>query len=163
MNAKEENTMKKTGKTVLVSLIMLGFVILPGLSQAVDREAKFHEYRQKMLQQLNLSPDKAKEFTEAGDKYMKDRMDLYAQLKTAMDNLKHAMAATPKDEGKIKDAVDAVTAVKDKLWNNYQDWWHADMKLLNPEQQAHYLITLENWWKKIMSGHEGMHEGKKCM
>ena len=151
--------MKKTGKAVLVSLIMLGFVILPGLSQAVDREAKFHEYRHKMVQQLNLPPDKAKEFSEVGDKYMKERMDLYAQLKQAMDNLRQALAA--KDEGKIKDAVNVVTDLKDKLWNNYQDWWHADMKLLNPEQQAHYLITLENWWKKIMSGHEGMHEGKE--
>ena len=62
--------MKKTGKAVLVSLIMLGFVILPGLSQAVDREAKFHEYRHKMVQQLNLPPDKAKEFSEVGDKDM---------------------------------------------------------------------------------------------
>ncbi len=151
--------MKKTGKAVLVSLIMLGFVVLPGLSQAADREAKFHEYRHKMVEQLNLPPDKAKEFSEVGDKYMQERMDLYAQLKQAMDDLKQAMAA--KDEGKIKDAVNNVVSLKDKLWSNYQDWWHADMKLLNPEQQAHYLITLENWWKKVMSGHEAWHEGKE--
>jgi Spy/CpxP family protein refolding chaperone len=149
--------MQKSGKAVLVSLILLGFVVLPGLSQAMDREAKFHEHRDKMLQELNLPPDKAKDFTEVGDKYMKERMDLYAQLKKDMDNLRQALAA--KDEGKIKDAVNAVTTDKDKLFSNYQDWWHADMKLLNPEQQARYLIILENWWKKVMSGHEGTHEG----
>jgi Spy/CpxP family protein refolding chaperone len=149
--------MKTMFKAVLVGLVLLGFVVLPGLSQAADREAKFHEYRHKMMQQLNLPPDKAKEFTEIGDKYMKERMALYAQLNQAMDKLKQALGA--KEEGKIKDAVNAVVDLKDKLWSNYQDWWHADMKLLNPVQQAHYLITLENWWKKVMSGHEGMHEG----
>jgi Spy/CpxP family protein refolding chaperone len=152
--------MCKAGKIVLVSMFIFGLLLLPGLSQAIDREAKFKGYRQKLVQELNLSPDKAKEFNDVGDKYLKERMDLYTQLKQAMDNLKKAMAATPKDEAKVQDAVNAVIPIKDKLWNNYQDWWHAEIKLLNPVQQAQYLITLENWWKKMMTGHYGRGMGK---
>ena len=152
--------MCKAGKIVLVSIFIFGLLMLPGLSQATDREAKFQEYRQKLIQELNLSPDKAKEFNDVGDQYLKARMDLYAQMQQAMDNLKQAMAATPRDEAKVQDAVNAVIPIKDKLWNNYQDWWHAEIKLLNPVQQAQYLITLENWWKRMMTGHYGHGMGK---
>ena len=148
--------MWKLSKLVLLSLLILGWLTLPALSQATSREAKFKEYRQKLAQDLKLSPDKEKEFNDLGDRFLKQRMDLYGELNKAMDNLKQAAAATPADEARIKEAVDAVTVLKDKLWSNYQDWWHSEMKLLNPVQQAQYLITMEKWWRNIMSGHGGM-------
>jgi hypothetical protein len=79
-----------------------------------------------------------------------------------MDGLKKTLATTPVDEAKVKEAVDAATIVKDKLWANYQDWWHGEMKLLTPVQQAHYLMAMEKFWNKIMAGYhrteKGMHK-----
>lgn len=142
-------------------VLFSGLLALPAFGQDTGREAKFKEYRQKLAQELKLSPEKEKEFNELGDKFMQQRMDLYRQLNQDMVKLKESMTASPPDEAKVKQAVDAVTEVKDKLWSNYQDWWHGEMKLLNPTQQAQYLMTLEKWWKNIMTGHHGMGDGKQ--
>ena len=153
--------MCKIGRLSLLALLISGLLTLTALSQDTGKEAKFKEYRQKLAQELKLSPEKEKEFNELGDKFLHQRMELYKELSRDMANLKQTMTASPIDEAKLKEAIGAVTAVKEKLWSNYQDWWHGEMKLLNPVQQAHYLVTLEKWWSTIMAGHGAMGTEKK--
>jgi Spy/CpxP family protein refolding chaperone len=150
---------KNAAKVLSLIFILTGLVALPRLAPA--KEPGFKQYREKIAKDLNLSPEKQKEFQDLGDKFLKERLDLYKELNQAMDELKKALAATPVDEAKVKTTVDAATVVKDKLWANYQDWWHGEMKLLTPVQQAQYLMALDKWWGKVMGGHHGMGNGKK--
>jgi Heavy-metal resistance len=153
--------MQQSGKVMALILFICGLLVLPGSAWAVERGAKFKEYRDKLKKELKLAPDKAKEFDELGDKFMKARLDLYAELGKAMGELKKEAAAASVNEAKLTEAVNAITDLKDKLWANYQDWWHGELKLLTPVQQAHYLMAQEKWWAGMMGQHR--QQMKKCM
>jgi Spy/CpxP family protein refolding chaperone len=105
----------------------------------------FKKERENLCSELKLSPDKAKEFMAIGDKYDKQRKDLIEQIKKNEADLKKAVAASKPDEGKLKSLVDEAVANQEKLFDTFKDQRKEEMALLDPMQQAKYLLTLMKW------------------
>lgn len=110
-------------------------------------EAFFKREREDLVAELKLSPDKAKEFLAIGDKYDQKRQEMIDQIKKNEADLKQAVAASPPDESKIKSVVDDGLANQEKLFDTFKDQRKEEMGLLNPMQQAKYLMALMQWHK----------------
>jgi Spy/CpxP family protein refolding chaperone len=144
-------------KTFLIfglCLVLSGLLALPVTGFAKEGHgARYKAFRAQMMQNLNLSAEQSKQFKDVEEKFLKQRLDLYKQLHKDMTDLKKAMAEKPVKEKKVQEAVNNIIGVKEKLTTNYQDWWQAEIKVLKPEQQAQYLLTMNRWWKEVMAGH----------
>ncbi len=105
----------------------------------------FKKERERLVSELKLSPDKAKEFMAVGDKYDQQRKGLIEKIKKNEADLKQAMAAAKPDESKLKSLVDEAVANQEKLFDTFRDQRKEEMALLTPEQQAKYLLILMKW------------------
>jgi Spy/CpxP family protein refolding chaperone len=153
---------RKSRLVVGLCLVLLGILLalpMSGLAKE-GHGGKYKEFRAQMMKNLNLSPEQAKQFKELEEKFVKERMELYGQLNKDMADLEKAAAEKPPIEAKVQEKVNAIIGVKDKLWANYQDWWHGEMKVLKPEQQARYLMDMSKWWNEVMAGRYKHEEGK---
>ena len=117
-------------------------------------EAFFKKERENLVSELKLSPDKAKEFLAAGDKYDQKRKDIFDEIKKNETDLNQALSASPPDESKIKSVVGDAISNQEKLFETFKDQRKDEMALLTPLQQGKYIMTLMKW-------HRTMHERKK--
>jgi Spy/CpxP family protein refolding chaperone len=147
----------RSSKSLLIfglCILLSGLLALPVTGFAKeDHGGKYKELRAQMMKNLNLSAGQDKKIKALADEFLKQRMDLYGQLQKNIADLEQAMAAKPVNDQQVQEKVNTITAVKDKLWANYQDWWHGEMKVLKPQQQARYLLDMNKWWKEVMAGH----------
>ncbi len=105
--------------------------------------------RGELVKELNLSPDKAKEFLAVGEKYHQVREEVIGKIKKGEDDLKTALAAPQPDEGKINQIVSALIADHDQLFETFKAQRHEEMALLTPLQRGKFLMALKKWHDEV--------------
>jgi Spy/CpxP family protein refolding chaperone len=153
-------------KSAILKLLMLGVALgalvwTPIHSQAREIKCKHvKEMRQKLAQELKLSPEKTKEFMAIGEKYDKIRRDALEKINTSLEKLKPLMVAEKPDEGKVKELVTAIKSAQAEFMSTYQSRQNEVLALLTPVQQGKYLVATWTWYQE-MKAQYGHHHHKK--
>ena len=139
------------GKGVLLGLMVAALLLAPSLAQAkgVGWES-YKKCKENIIRELKLSPDKATEFRQLDEKYETDRKGIYANLKKNEAELKQAMATAEPDEVKVQSLVNIIMGEQNKLMDSFKSQRNAEMALLTPLQQGHYLVSMEKWRHEMM-------------
>jgi Spy/CpxP family protein refolding chaperone len=129
-----------------LGLLLLVALLAPSLGQAQEkREGSYSELQQKLVKELNLTPDKAKEFQAVGQKYDQSRLELIGKIEKNDSELEKALAAPQPDAGKINELLAAAIAGQDKLFATFKAQRQEEMALLTPVQKGKFLIALKKW------------------
>ena len=129
-----------------LGLLLVAALMAPSLGQAQEkREGSYSELQQKLVKELNLTPDKAKEFQAVGGKYEQSRAEIIGKIEKNDSELGKALAAPQPDEGKINELVAAAIAGQDKLFATFKAQRQEEMALLTPVQKGKFLIALQKW------------------
>jgi Spy/CpxP family protein refolding chaperone len=141
--------------SVVISLILTGFFLVPALVQAKeDSWSEMHKMRRAtVVKELKLSPEKASAFNAVEEKYAKDRQALIESLKKSHAELANALAAATPDEAKIKGLVGAIRANKDNMVKSFKSQLDEELALMTPVQQGQYLNLLHKWREQMMEEH----------
>lgn len=144
-------------KLGVLCAILGAMLVIPALGQAKeDSWGEMHKMRRATaVKELQLSPEKAKDFNAVEEKYAKERQELIERLKKSQAELQTAMAATP-DEAKIKGLVTAIRADQDTMAKSFKSQLDEELALMTPVQQGQYLLTLHKWREEMMQEHMKM-------
>jgi len=138
---------------------MLGLTLFLGIAllAAIPGQAK-EKYEaartEKLVKELNLSPEKAKEFQAVGEKYAQSRRGLIDEIKKNEGELEKALAAPPADEAKIKDLAAAISADHSKLFETFKAQRQEELRLLTPVQQGKFILALKRWHEEMCQKYE---------
>jgi Spy/CpxP family protein refolding chaperone len=130
-----------------LGLLMAAMLLTPGNCQAQAEPAGSH-YKlewEKLVKELNLTPERAAEFQALGAKYSQTRKALIEKLKKNESDLEKAVAGPKPDEVKIKELVPVIIADHNQLFESFKAQRQEEMTLLTPLQQAKYLLALKKW------------------
>ncbi len=105
--------------------------------------------RDQLVKELNLSPDKAKEFLAVGEKYHQTREEIIARIKKGEIDLETALAAPQPDDGKINQVVNGLIADHDQLFATFRTQRNEEMALLTPMQRGKFLMALKKWHDEV--------------
>jgi Spy/CpxP family protein refolding chaperone len=128
--------------------------LLPSLHLAQAKEGDWERLKEqtkiiKNLNYLKLGPEKEKAMLSIEERYGKERKDIVATMKKYQEDLKTALATADQDEAKIKDLVTAVSATQDKLLASFKMERDKAMALMNPVQQAQFIMAIYNWYQEL--------------
>lgn len=128
-------------------LLMAAMLLTPGncQAQAEPADSQYKLEWEKLVKELNLTPEKAAEFQAAGAKYSQTRKELIEKLKKNETDLEKAVAGPKPDEVKIKELVPVIISDHNHLFESFKAQRQEEMNLLNPLQQAKYLLALKKW------------------
>jgi Spy/CpxP family protein refolding chaperone len=105
-----------------LALLLTAMLLIPGIGQAQAEPAAGH-YKlewEKLVKELNLTPEKAEEFQAIGARYLQTRKDLIEKLKKDESDLEKAVAAPQPDEAKIKELVPVIIAGHNQLFESFK-------------------------------------------
>jgi Spy/CpxP family protein refolding chaperone len=140
--------MKSNEFWLLALVLLLGAMLLtPGNCQA-QAETASSQYKlawEKLVKDLNLTPEKAAAFQAVGAKYSLTRKDLVEKLNQNETDLEKAVAGPNPDENKIKELVPVIISDHNQLFESFKAQRQEEMSLLTPLQQAKYLLALKRW------------------
>lgn len=129
-----------------LGLLLVAALMSPSLGQAQEkREGSYSELQQRLVKELNLTPDKAKEFQAVGGKYEQSRAEIIGKIDKNDSELEKALAAPQPDEGKINELVAAAISGQDQLFATFKDQRQEEMALLTPVQRGKFLVALRKW------------------
>lgn len=142
---------KKDVWAIWLGLLLVVTLLAPGLVQAKEEGvgSDFKMQCEKLIKELNLAPDKAKEFLAVGGRYDQSRKGIIEGLKKDQGELEEALAAPQPDEGKIKALVGAVTGEQEKFFETFKAQRQEEMALLTPIQQGKFLVALRKWHQEM--------------
>ncbi len=142
---------RKTGSWLKGCMLLLVIILLtPTPGHPEEREAGFLQMQRGVLvKELNLSPDKGKEFLAVGEKYHQMREDVIGRIKKGESDLETALAAPQPDESKINQIVTALIADHDQLFETFKAQRHEEMALLTPVQRGKFLMALKKWHDEV--------------
>jgi Spy/CpxP family protein refolding chaperone len=148
-----KNIKRKTDfRLMWLGLLLVVALMAPSLGQAQEkREGSYSELQQKLVKELNLAPDKAKEFQAVGEKYDQSRVEIIGRIEKNDRELEKALAAPQPDEGKINELVAGAIAGQDQLFATFKAQRQEEMALLTPVQRGKFLMALKK-------GHQGERE-----
>jgi Spy/CpxP family protein refolding chaperone len=128
-------------------LLMAAMLLTPGNYQAQAQPAgSRHKLEwEKLVKELNLTPDKAAEFQALGAKYSETRKAFIEKMKQDETDLEQAVAGPTPDEVKIKELVPVIISDHNQLFESFKAQRQEEMTLLTPLQQAKYLLALKKW------------------
>jgi len=133
-------------RLIWLGLLLMAALMAPSLGQAQEkREGRYSALQQKLLKELNLTPDKAKEFQAVGEKYDQSRAEIIGGIEKNDSELEKALAAPQPDEGKINELVAAAVAGQDQLFATFRAQRQEEMALLTPVQKGKFLMALIKW------------------
>lgn len=139
----------------IILLMLTCLVLFPALGEGKeefwDEMHKIH--RATLVQELKLSPEKAKDFNAIEEMYGKERDELVEGLKKSHVELQNALSAANPDETKIKGLVAAILAGQGKLVQSFESQRDKEFALLTPLQQGKYLMLLHKWREEMMEEH----------
>ncbi|MDI6852057.1 MAG: periplasmic heavy metal sensor [Deltaproteobacteria bacterium] len=150
MNAKMKFCRMSLGILLAAVLLMPG----PGRAEEEGMSPGLGMPRERVVQELNLPPDKADKFLAVSDRYEKIREKIIAGIKKDEEELEKALSAPQPDEKRIKDLVASVTACHDQLFETFKVQRHEEMALLNPLQQGKFVIALKRWHQEMRDKYE---------
>lgn len=129
-----------------LGLLLVAALMAPSLGQAQEkREGGYPELQQKLVKELNLMPEKAKEFQAVGEKYDQSRAEIIGKIEKNDSELEKALAAPQPDEGKINELVAAAIAGQDQLFATFKAQRQEEMALLTPVQRGKFIMALIKW------------------
>ncbi len=133
------------------ALLMILILMTPGLGQPKEEQeaGSLEMQRENLIKELNLSPDKAKEFLSVGEKYHQIRQDIIGRIGKGESDLTAALAASHPDESKINQIVTALIADHDQLFETFKAQRHEEMGLLTPVQRGKFLLALKKWHEEV--------------
>ena len=136
--------------TWVVGFLMMA-LLAPNLGQAKEEPEGGHPgiQREKLVQDLNLAPDKAQAFLAVGKKYEHMRGEVIERIKQNDLELEKALAAPQPDEAKIKEMVATITMDHEKLFDTFKAQRREEMELLTPVQQGKFLLVLKKWHDEL--------------
>ena len=143
--------------TTRKSVCWLGLVLLlaagllaPGAGFAQGDQARAYAMKkEQLLKNLNLTPEKIKEFQAVEVKFQQSRKEIVDRLGKSEADLEKALTAPQVDEGKVKELVAAITADHNQLMETFKTQRQEEMALLTPAQQGKYLLLLRGWHKQM--------------
>jgi hypothetical protein len=130
-----------------LGILLLALFLAPGLSQA--KEERWGIEREKLVKELNLAPEKAKEFLAVGEKYDQIRKEIIDRLKKNEGELGKALAEPKPEEAKVKESVAAVTADHDQLFETFKAQRQEETTMLTPVQQGKFIMALKKWHEEM--------------
>jgi Spy/CpxP family protein refolding chaperone len=140
---------------VCLGLLLAVALLTPGLGQAKEeRGGSPGMHQEKLAKDLNLTPEKAKEFRVVGEKYDQSREEIIERIRNNESELEKALAVTQPDEAKIKELVAALGAGHDKLLETLKAQRREEMVLLTPVQQGKFLMALKKWHEEMCMKYE---------
>jgi Spy/CpxP family protein refolding chaperone len=135
---------------VYLGLFLAVVLLAPGIGQAREEPGGSPSIqREKLAKDLNLTPEKAKEFQVVGEKYDQSREEIIGPMRNNESELEKALTVTQPDEAKIKELVAAITAGHDKLVDTFKAQRREEMLLLTPVQQGKFLMALKKWHEEM--------------
>lgn len=149
--------MKKTSHFLrsMILPILICLVLFPAWGEGKegfwDEMHKMH--RASLVQELQLSPEKAKDFNALEERYGKERDELVEGLKKSHAELQNALAAAPPDEARIKGLVAAILAGQQRLVHSFESQRDKEFAMMTPVQQGKYLMLLHKWREEMMEEH----------
>jgi Spy/CpxP family protein refolding chaperone len=128
-------------------LLVAALFLTPGNfeAQAAPLGSQYKLEWERLVKDLNLTPEKAAEFLALGTKYSQTRQSLIEKLKKNETDLEKAVTGPKPDEVKIKELVPVVIADHNQLFESFKAQRQDEMALLTPLQQAKYLLALKKW------------------
>ena len=138
------------GLTLFLGIALLA--PLPGLAKEEPGAPQMQ--REKLAKELNLTPEKAKEFQAVGEKYAQSRKALIDEIKKNEGELEKALAAPQADEAKIKNLAAAVSADHSKLFETFKAQRQEELRLLTPVQQGKFILALKRWHEEMCQKYE---------
>ncbi len=142
--------------------ILGAMLLMPALGQAKEKgEAGYKAEKARIMKDMKFAPEKEKAILAVGDKYMKERQEIIANVKKANEELQTALATPNPDEAKLKELVSALTTNQDKIFASYKNQRDEELALMTPAEQAKYLIILGQWRQKMMEKHKQKAAGKQ--
>lgn len=133
-----------------LGFLLAAALLAPGGGDAKDkRSCVYCIDLERLLTELNLAPEKAKEFQAVGVKYDQTRLEISDSLKKNEGELIKLLATAQPDEGKIKELVAAVSSDHDKLLETFKAQRLEEMAFLTPVQQGKFLLALKRWHKEM--------------
>jgi Spy/CpxP family protein refolding chaperone len=135
---------------VCLGLLLVVALLTPGIGQAREEPGSSPAMqREELAKDLNLTPEKAKEFQMVDEKYDQSREEIIGQMRNNENELEKALAITQPDEAKIKELVAAIAAGHDKLVDTFKAQRREEMLLLTPVQQGKFLMALKKWHEEM--------------
>jgi Spy/CpxP family protein refolding chaperone len=134
-----------------LGLLLVAALLSPGLAQPKEEGEGSHLGipREKLIIELNLSPDKAQEFLAVGGKYDQSRKEVIERIKKNENELGKALLAPQPDEGKINELVAALISDHDVLFETFKAQRQEEMALLTPMQRGKFLLALKKWHEEM--------------
>jgi len=133
--------MRVFGKKGVLGLMIAALLLTPGLVQAKSESSKvYKEHKEKVIKELQLSPEKVKELQQIDEKYRKDRLNIFKSLKQDLEVLKTVLATRNPDESKVNTLVSNINALQDKLLISFKSQRNDELALLTPIQQGKFLL-----------------------
>ena len=149
-------------RSVAISLILTGLLLIPALGQAkADEEAGYKAQNDQMIKELKLAPEKEKAVLAVEAKYAGERKAIMAGVQKAHDDLQAALAAANPDEAKLKELVGALIADQDKMFTSFKNQRDEELALMTPTEQAKYLMVQGQWREQMMERRHRKAAGEK--
>ncbi len=140
--------MKSNHFWLMALVLLMAAMLLAPVNHQAQAEPPDSRYKlewEKLVKELNLTPEKAAEFQAIGAKYSGTRKELVERLKNNEADLEKAAAGPTPDEVKIRELVPLIIADHNQLFESFKAQRQEEMTLLTPLQQAKYLLTLKKW------------------
>ncbi len=135
---------------ICLGLLLAVALLTPGIGQAREETGGSSGMQmEKLAKDLNLTPEKAKEFQGVGERYDQSREEIIEPMRNKESELEKALAVTQPDEAKIKELVAAIAAGHDKLVDTFKAQRREEMLLLTPVQQGKFLMALKKWHEEM--------------
>jgi len=134
-----------------LGVLLVAALLSPTLAQPKEEGEGSHLgiAREKLIKELNLSPDKAQEFLAVGGKYDQTRQEVIVRIKKNEDELEKALQEPQPDEGKINKLVTALISDHDVLFETFKAQRQEEMALLTPVQRGKFLLALKKWHEEM--------------
>jgi Spy/CpxP family protein refolding chaperone len=134
-----------------LGVLLVAALLSPALAQPKKEGEGSHLGipREKLIIELNLSPDKAQEFLAVGGKYDQTRQEVIERIKKNEYELEKELKAPQCDEGKINKLVTAIISDHDVLFETFKAQRQEEMALLTPVQRGKFLLALKKWHEEM--------------
>jgi Spy/CpxP family protein refolding chaperone len=139
-----------------VRCVIMGMLLVLGLLWPVPGQAReagadsYAEQREQLINDLKLSPEKAKAFMSVGGHWDQIRQNLIEGIKKNEADLETALAAPQPDENKINQLVSGLIVAHDQLFETFKSQRQEEMALLTPVQRGKFLLALKKWHEERM-------------
>jgi hypothetical protein len=141
-------------KLGVLCTILSFLLVMPAMAQtgqtneALGKQLK--DYKDKILKDLKIAPDKQKALSAVEEKYSLMRGEIVSKSDKAWKDLQAALAAPKADEAGLKAAIAAYIDAQAQLFTSFRKQLDEELTQMTPIQQGKYLVAMEKWREQCM-------------